>query len=100
MTPFLRPQNGGEGRNSFQHEHQTEIDMAPCEVCGNNYDKSFEIILGGKSHTFDSFECAIQALLSMLRLSDHRPRRRESGTGFLLRTLCRADGKTELKDRA
>jgi hypothetical protein len=36
--------------------------MARCEVCGNEYDKSFEVIMGGKSHVFDSFECAIQAL--------------------------------------
>lgn len=36
--------------------------MAQCEVCGNEYDKCFEVILGGKSHLFDSFECAIQAL--------------------------------------
>ena len=33
-----------------------------CEVCGNVYDKSFEIQMGGESHIFDSFECAIHAL--------------------------------------
>ena len=36
--------------------------MAKCEVCGNHYDKSFTVNLGGHEHTFDSFECAIQAL--------------------------------------
>ena len=36
--------------------------MAQCEVCGNEYDKSFEVVLASKSHTFDSFECAISAL--------------------------------------
>jgi Rieske Fe-S protein len=36
--------------------------MAVCEVCGNNYDKSFNVVINGKSHTFDSFECAIHAL--------------------------------------
>ena len=36
--------------------------MAICEVCGNDYDKAFEVMPGGKSHTFDSFECAIHAL--------------------------------------
>jgi hypothetical protein len=36
--------------------------MAQCEVCGNEYDKSFEVIQSGKRHTFDSFECAIHAL--------------------------------------
>jgi hypothetical protein len=33
-----------------------------CEICGNEYDKTFEVILAGTSHTFDSFECAVQAL--------------------------------------
>ncbi len=33
-----------------------------CEVCGNEYDKAFELSMGGKRHLFDSFECAIQAL--------------------------------------
>ena len=36
--------------------------MAICEVCGNDYDKAFEVKRGGRSHVFDSFECAIHAL--------------------------------------
>jgi hypothetical protein len=36
--------------------------MATCEVCGNDYYLSFEVVTAGVSHTFDSFECAIQAL--------------------------------------
>ncbi len=36
--------------------------MARCDVCGNDYDKSFEVVLPDRSGTFDSFECAIQAL--------------------------------------
>lgn len=36
--------------------------MGTCETCGNSYDKSFHIVMGGTSHTFDSFECAITAL--------------------------------------
>lgn len=36
--------------------------MALCETCGNDYDKSFEVIMHGESHSFDSFECAIAAL--------------------------------------
>jgi hypothetical protein len=36
--------------------------MEPCEVCGNEYDKAFEVRLAGQAHTFDSFECAIHAL--------------------------------------
>ena len=36
--------------------------MARCEMCGNDYDKSFEVHAWGKRHTFDSFECAIHML--------------------------------------
>jgi len=36
--------------------------MAKCEVCENDYDKSFEVVAQGKTHVFDSFECAIHAL--------------------------------------
>ncbi len=36
--------------------------METCEVCGNEYDKSMRIEVGGETHVFDSFECAIHAL--------------------------------------
>ena len=36
--------------------------MAKCDVCGNDYDKAFEVVRGGSRHTFDSFECAIHKL--------------------------------------
>lgn len=36
--------------------------MPTCETCGNDYDRAFEIRMGGSTHTFDSFECAIHAL--------------------------------------
>jgi hypothetical protein len=36
--------------------------MARCELCGNDYHRSFDVVAAGKSHTFDSFECAIQTL--------------------------------------
>jgi phage terminase large subunit GpA-like protein len=35
--------------------------MARCDVCGNDYDKAFQLMKEGKTWTFDSFECAIQA---------------------------------------
>jgi hypothetical protein len=35
--------------------------MATCELCGNEYDKTFQIVMpDGATHTFDSFECAIE----------------------------------------
>jgi hypothetical protein len=36
--------------------------MARCDSCGNDYDKAFQVTKGGKSYTFDSFECAIHKL--------------------------------------
>jgi Rieske Fe-S protein len=36
--------------------------MGRCEVCGNEYDKSFEVTIAGSTLTFDSFECAIHAV--------------------------------------
>ena len=36
--------------------------MAECEVCGNDYYLSFEVIAAGNRHVFDSFECAIHKL--------------------------------------
>ena len=36
--------------------------MARCEVCGNDYQRSFEVVVAGGRHVFDSFECAIQKL--------------------------------------
>ena len=33
-----------------------------CEVCGNDYDKSFQVLANSATHTFDCFECAIHAL--------------------------------------
>jgi hypothetical protein len=36
--------------------------MAQCEVCGNDYYLSFEVITAGNRHVFDCFECAIHRL--------------------------------------
>lgn len=36
--------------------------MGRCDGCGNEYDKSFQLMTQGKTYTFDSFECAIHAL--------------------------------------
>ena len=36
--------------------------MPRCDVCGNDYDKAFQVTAGGATHTFDSFECAIHRL--------------------------------------
>ncbi len=37
--------------------------MAECSVCGNDYDKAFQVATAeGQEFVFDSFECAIHAL--------------------------------------
>ena len=37
--------------------------MGTCEICGNKYDKAFTLTThDGATHTFDSFECAIQGV--------------------------------------
>jgi hypothetical protein len=36
--------------------------MPKCEVCGNEYDQTFQVMMAGRTHTFDSFECAIHKL--------------------------------------
>ncbi len=36
--------------------------QATCEVCGNDYDKAFQVMTAAGTYTFDSFECAITKL--------------------------------------
>jgi hypothetical protein len=36
--------------------------MSKCEVCGNEYDQTFDVVMDGQRHVFDCFECAITAL--------------------------------------
>jgi hypothetical protein len=52
------------GGYPLEHLSPTEREavMARCETCGNDYDKAFQVSMNGRTHTFDSFECAIHAL--------------------------------------
>jgi hypothetical protein len=36
-------------------------------VCGNRYDKAFEVTMRGETHVYDCFECAIHALAPICR---------------------------------
>lgn len=36
--------------------------MPTCDNCGNDYDKAFTVTRADQSRTFDSFECAINAM--------------------------------------
>lgn len=77
--------------------------MATCEVCGNQYDKSFEVTLGGKSHVFDSFECAIHALAptcSHCECSIVGHGVEVNGVIYCCAHCAKQEGKTGVKDRA
>ena len=77
--------------------------MKPCECCGNTYDKSFEISVGGETHTFDSFACAIHVLAPTCahcgqRIIGHGM---ENGSAFFCCAHCaRAAGVSSMQDRA
>ena len=76
--------------------------MARCEVCGNEYDKSFDVVMEGSTHTFDSFECAIHALAPNCehcgcRVMGHGVE--ADGRFFCCAHCARESGVTELADR-
>ena len=76
--------------------------MAQCDVCGNEYDKSFEVTRGGETHTFDSFECAIHALAPTcghrgIRIIGHGIE--GGGSMYCCAHCARHSGHDELADR-
>jgi hypothetical protein len=77
--------------------------MSRCATCGNEYDKSFEIVMNGSKYTFDSFECAIHKLAPTCeacgcRIVGHGVE--SEGTTFCGAHCASEAGKTDLKDRA
>lgn len=76
--------------------------MASCEVCGNEYDKVFQIMRDGETHTFDCFECAIHALAPAcsachVKVIGHGVE--SEGTIFCSAHCAEKAGVTEVKDR-
>jgi hypothetical protein len=77
--------------------------MTACEVCGNEYDKAFTVTAGGETHTFDSFECAINALAPTCahcrcKVIGHGVE--ANGTFYCCAHCARHAGASGLKDRA
>ena len=74
-----------------------------CEVCGNEYDKAFQVTLDGRTHLFDSFECAIERLAPRCahcgcRVIGHGM---EKGDQMFCCAHCAAqEGAPEMQDRA
>ena len=76
--------------------------MATCEVCGNDYDKAMEVTVGGETHIFDSFECAIHVLAPHCAHCDCRivgHGLEADGRIFCCAHCARESGATGLADR-
>lgn len=77
--------------------------MGVCEMCGNRYDKSFDLTLhDGSTHTFDSFECAIHAVAPQCahcgcRIIGHGVE--ADGTMYCCAHCARKEGVSGLDDR-
>jgi len=74
-----------------------------CEVCGNDYDKPFQVLIDGATHVFDSFECAIQALAPRCahctcRVIGHGLEK--NGNIYCCAHCATTFGASELRDRA
>jgi len=77
--------------------------MSKCECCGNEYDKKFNVMMAGKTHVFDSFECAIHMLAPTcehcgMRIIGHGLE--ENGRMFCCDHCAEAQGVKGLRDRA
>ncbi|HLV29442.1 MAG TPA: hypothetical protein VKY60_10030 [Burkholderiaceae bacterium] len=77
--------------------------MARCDSCGNDYDKAFQVVMAGKTYTFDSFECAIRTAAPKcaqcnVPIIGHGLEK--SGTIYCCAHCAEGDNVTELRDRA
>jgi hypothetical protein len=77
--------------------------MPVCDQCGNDYDKAFTVTLDGRTWTFDSFECAIQAIAP---ICDHCECRvighgvESDGVMYCCAHCAEQEGVERLRDRA
>ena len=76
--------------------------MAQCETCGNDYDRTFEVVMDGIAHKFDCFECAIHQLAPICgncgcRVLGHGAE--EEGIVYCSASCARVAGYTDLRDR-
>jgi hypothetical protein len=77
--------------------------MPRCDGCGNEYDKTFNVMMAGKTHVFDSFECAIHTLAPTcercgMRIIGHGLEK--AGRMFCCDHCAEAQGVKGLRDRA
>jgi len=77
--------------------------MVACQVCGNEYDKTFEVSMNGRTYSFDCFECAIHLLAPTcgncgVRIVGHGME--ASGEFFCCEHCAATQGVEGLKDRS
>ncbi|RTZ45521.1 hypothetical protein EKL30_05690 [Candidimonas sp. SYP-B2681] len=77
--------------------------MGKCDSCGNEYDKSFQVSIAGKTYTFDSFECAIRTVAPRCEhcgvpIIGHGLEK--NGRMFCCGHCASGEGVTELRDRS
>jgi hypothetical protein len=102
MEREKKPMSPVPGARAQQYAHAAN-GHATCEVCGNQYDKCFQVTSAERTMTFDSFECAIQALAPKCAHCDCRiiGHGVEKGEAIYYCVHCaKESGDHELKDRA
>ena len=77
--------------------------MARCDVCSNDYGDAFQVTKRGRTMTFDSFECAIQAMAPTCahcncKIIGHGLE--ASGKTYCCAHCARESGVKELRDHA
>jgi hypothetical protein len=99
----------GKAQKTLEKAPEEEPKEAPpkmCEVCGNEYDKAFDVVMKmdgrDQHHTFDSFECAIHALAPQCahcgcRIVGHGVE--AQGAIYCCAACARMLGRRELRDR-
>jgi hypothetical protein len=80
-----------------------ESDMATCDHCGNDYDKTFQVTThDDRTLTFDSFECAIHVVAPRCRHCDCRiigHGSEKDGVFYCCAHCAEKEGVEELVDR-
>ncbi|WP_064058845.1 hypothetical protein [Prescottella equi] len=77
--------------------------MAKWETCGNDYDKTFTVVMGDRRGVFDSFECAAHAMAPVCahcgcRILGHGVE--DESRIFCCANCARTAGHEQLVDRA
>jgi hypothetical protein len=88
--------------SSFARPTRSWRTMAACDVCGNDYDKTFEIHRDGEVHVFDSFECAIHLMAPEcdhcgVKVAGHGVE--SNGNVFCCAHCARREGVDQVADR-